>query len=281
MVGSRCPSGETEHETLKDWRHHLHEVIFEADTPAGKAFDVALLVAIVASVIAAVLESVAEIRAAVGAELLIVEWTFTVLFTVEYLLRLVCVRRPWRYARSFFGVVDLMAILPTYLSFFFAGAQTLIVIRALRLLRVFRVLKLSHFVGEARLLRVALRASSRKIIVFLGTVLALVVIIGALMYVIEGQDNGFVNIPLSIYWAIVTLTTVGYGDIAPQTVAGRILASAVMIMGYAIIAVPTGIVTVELAQASRRPVSTQACPSCGVGGHDADARFCKHCGAGL
>jgi len=266
---------------LSDWRHRFHEVIFEADTPAGKAFDVALLVAIVASVAAAVLESVAEIRAVFGTALLIVEWTFTVLFTVEYLLRLACVRRPWRYARSFFGIVDLMAVLPTYLSFFFVGAHSLIVIRALRLLRVFRVLKLAHFVGEARMLRVALRASSRKIIVFLGTVLTLVIIIGALMYLIEGQETGFVNIPVSIYWAIVTLTTVGYGDIAPQTVAGRLLASAVMIMGYAIIAVPTGIVTVEIAQASRRAISTQACPSCGAEGHDADADFCKYCGARL
>ncbi len=259
------------------WRVRLHEVIFEADTPAGKAFDVALLIAILLSVFAVLLESVAGIRLHYGRELRLLEWVFTILFTLEYLLRLLCVGRPAAYARSFFGVVDLLAILPSYLSLVVAGTQSLIVIRAIRLLRVFRVLKLAHFVGESQMLGSALRASSRKIIVFLGTVLTLVVIIGSVMYLIEGEENGFTSIPQSMYWAIVTMTTVGYGDIAPGTLVGKLLASFVMVIGYGIIAVPTGIVTVEM---SRRPqpVSTRCCRQCGVEGHDADAKFCKACG---
>jgi voltage-gated potassium channel len=207
------------------------------------------------------------------------EWVFTLLFTIEYLVRLLCVGRPLRYALSFYGLVDLLAIIPTYLSLIIAGTQSLIVIRAIRLLRVFRVLKLAHFVGEARLLQAALRASLRKIIVFLGAVLTLVLIIGAMMYLVEGEEHGFSNIPESIYWAIVTMTTVGYGDIAPETLLGKILASLVMIMGYGIIAVPTGIVTVELVGARKTRVSTQACPECATEGHDWDAKYCKHCGA--
>ena len=263
------------------WRSRLHEIIFEADSREGKVFDLALLACIVASVVAVTLESVAGIRAEHGPALRTLEWIFTALFTVEYVLRLICVGRPFRYATSFFGVVDLLAILPSYLSLFFAGTQSLVVIRALRLLRVFRVLKLAHFVGAERMLGAALRASFRKIVVFLGTVATLVLIIGALMYLVEGSDSGFTSIPVSVYWSIVTLTTVGYGDIAPQTVLGRFLASLVMIIGYGIIAVPTGIVTVELANVRNRPVSTQACPQCSREGHDTDARFCKYCGAGL
>ncbi len=191
--------------------------------------------------------------------------------------------RPWRYAFSFYGLVDLLAILPTYLNLVLVdgGAQSLIVIRALRLLRVFRVLKLAHFVGEAQVMRGALKASARRIIVFLGTVLVLVLIVGSLMYLIEGEENGFTSIPQSIYWAIVTMTTVGYGDIAPQTLAGRVLASMVMILGFGIIAVPAGLVTVELAMGAKRKISTQACPDCSAEGHDPDARFCKYCGAHL
>jgi voltage-gated potassium channel len=266
---------------MSDWRGRLHEIIFEAETPEGKAFDVALLVCIVASVVTVLLDSVASIRAQHGVVLRALEWAFTILFTVEYVLRLATVGKPLRYARSFFGVVDLLAVVPTYLSVFFAGAQSLIVIRALRLLRIFRVLKLAHFVGEARMLQAAIHASLRKITVFLGTVLTLVLIVGALMYLIEGEASGFDSIPQGIYWAIVTMTTVGYGDIAPQTLLGKLLASVVMILGYGIIAVPTGIVTVELAQARRAPVSTEACPECGAGGHDADADFCKFCGGKL
>ena len=264
------------------WRSKLHEVIFEADTPAGKAFDVALLVAILASVLVVVLESVPSVRANEGRKLWAAEWFFTILFTVEYLLRLIAVRQPARYARSFFGIVDLLAVLPTYLSVLLPGAQAFLVVRALRLLRVFRILKLGEFLGEARMLVLALKASLRKILVFLAAVLVLVLIIGSVMYLVETPESGFTSIPQSIYWAIVTLTTVGYGDIAPQTVLGRILASLVMILGYGLIAVPTGIVTVELSQAGRtKVVSTQACPNCGLQGHDPDARHCKYCGAPL
>ena len=267
---------------LAPWRRRIHEIIFEADTPMGKAFDVALLVAIIVSVAAVCLESVEAIRTRFGRELRIIEWFFTVSFTIEYLLRLISVGRPVRYARSFFGIVDLLAILPTYLSLLVGGAQTLLVIRALRLLRIFRVFKLAHFLGEANELQAALRASIRKIIIFLGTVLTLVVILGTFMYLIEGPESDFHNIPESIYWAIVTMTTVGYGDITPQTIGGKILSSFIMIMGYAIIAVPTGIVTVELGQAAARGrVSTQACPQCSREGHDPGAEYCKYCGAEL
>jgi voltage-gated potassium channel len=266
---------------MKGWRARAHEIIFEADTPEGKAFDVALLACIVASVVTVSLESVASIRAGHGPLLRALEWMFTLLFTVEYVLRLLTVGRPLRYATSFFGIVDLLAIVPTYLSVFVPGAQSLIVIRALRLLRIFRVLKLAHFVGEARMLRAALHASARKIIVFLGAVLTIDLIMGTLMYLVEGESSGFTSIPQGMYWAIVTLTTVGYGDIAPQTVLGKLLASTVMILGYGIIAVPTGIVTVELAHAGRSALTTQACPQCAAEGHDADAAFCKHCGARL
>ena len=263
------------------WRARLHEIIFEADTTAGKAFDISLLVCIVLSVLAVLLESVAAIREQYGELLRSAEWVFTILFTVEYVMRLICVGRPRRYALSFFGVIDLLAIVPTYLSLVIAGTQSLAVIRALRLLRVFRVLKLAHFVGEARMLRAAVRASARKIVVFLGTVLTLILIVGALMYLIEGEASGFTSIPQSIYWAVVTMTTVGYGDIAPHTLLGKLLASAVMIVGYGIIAVPTGIVTVEIASAARRSISTQSCPQCSAEGHDSDAVFCKYCASKL
>jgi voltage-gated potassium channel len=281
MEREKKPHVNVEEASETRWRHHLHEVIFEADTPAGKAFDVALLLAILLSVAAVILESVSGFRDAYGPWLRGVEWLFTLLFTVEYGLRLLAVGRPARYALSFFGLVDLLAILPTYLSLFFAGAQSLIVIRALRLLRVFRVLKLVHFVGAERMLGAALRASLRKIVVFLGVVLTLVLILGSSMYLIEGAESGFTSIPQSMYWAIVTLTTVGYGDIAPQTLGGRLLASLVMLLGYGIIAVPTGIVTVELSRVSRAQLTTQACPQCAAEGHDADARFCKYCGSPL
>jgi voltage-gated potassium channel len=262
------------------WRARLHEVIFEADTPAGRAFDVGLLIAILASVVAVVLESVAEIRGRYGHTLNAVEWTLTVAFTVEYILRLLSVDRPARYARSFFGVVDLLAIMPTYLALAVPAAQSLMVIRAIRLLRVFRILKLTHFLAEAQLLFSALRASRRKITVFLGVIVTVVIIVGALMYLIEGDENGFTSIPTSMYWAVVTMTTVGYGDIAPRTPLGQILAALLMILGYGIIAVPTGIVTVELANAARA-VSRQACPGCGAEGHEVDARHCKYCGTRL
>jgi len=259
----------------------MHEVIFEADTVAGKRFDVLLLVVIGLSVLAVCLESVAELRSRYGVELRVAEWIFTIVFTLEYIARLMAVRRPARYATSFFGLVDLLAILPTYLSLFVPGAQSLLVIRALRLLRVFRILKLTHYLGEAQLLRAAVRGSLRKIIVFLGTVLTVVLIAGAVMYVVEGEVNGFTSIPVAVYWAVVTMTTVGFGDIVPQTVLGRILASMLMIMGYGLIAVPTGIVAVEIGEATRTSTNTQVCPSCAAEGHANDAIYCKYCGAKL
>lgn len=263
------------------WRARWHEIIFEADTPAGKTFDVWLLGLILLSVLAVCLESVRGLRESYGVALHAIEWGFTAIFTVEYVIRLMCVRRPLRYALSFYGLVDLMAILPTYFVFIFPGSQSLLVIRALRLMRVFRILKLTHFIGEARLLTAAMRASLRKIVVFVFVVMTIMLIAGALMYLIEGEENGFTNIPVSIYWAVVTMSTVGFGDIVPHTVLGRCVASLLMILGYAIIAVPTGIVTVELAVASRAANNTQACPSCGGEGHDNDARHCKYCGGQL
>lgn len=263
------------------WRRRLHEIIFEADTPAGKAFDVVLIWSILLSVGTVILESVAGIRETFGRLLYGIEWGFTLLFTVEYVLRLVCVGRPFRYATSFFGIVDLLAVVPTYLSLLLPGSQSLLAIRIIRLLRIFRVFKLTAYLTEARVISSALRASRRKISVFLLGVVTIVIIIGSFMYLIEGEKNGFSNIPTSIYWAIVTLTTVGYGDLSPQTPLGKMLASIVMVMGYGIIAVPTGIVTVEISQATRRAVSTQACPACGVDGHDPDAVHCKYCGARL
>ena len=270
-----------ENATQESWRLKVHEVIFEADTPAGKWFDVLLIMAILTSVVLVMLDSVSSIREVYGQILLAGEWFFTILFTVEYLLRLLSVGRPAAYATSFFGVVDLLAILPTYLSYFIPGAQYLLVIRILRVLRIFRILKLVQYLGEARMLVQALRASLRKIIVFLMTVLTLVTIFGALIYLVEDPEYGFTSIPKSIYWAIVTLTTVGYGDISPQTILGQLISSAIMIIGYGIIAVPTGIVTVELAQAFKRQISTQACTECSAEGHDRDAVFCKYCGARL
>lgn len=261
------------------WRARMHEVIFEADTPFGKAFDVLLIASILGSVLAVMLDSVASVNAHYGGILSGLEWFFTLLFSVEYVLRLISVGKPLRYATSFFGVVDLLSILPTYLSLFFPGTHYFLVIRLLRVLRVFRVLKLTQYMSEAQLLLQALRASRRKILVFLFTVMTLVVILGSLMYVVEGSRNGFDNIPQSIYWAIVTLTTVGYGDITPVTMLGRVLAAIVMICGYGLIAVPTGIVTVELSNAYRAKISTQVCPQCAGEGHDPDAEFCKFCGA--
>jgi voltage-gated potassium channel len=262
-------------------KSRLHEIIFEADTPAGKLFDVLLILSIVISVVLVMLDSVSSIRQSYGNLLYIGEWVFTILFTIEYILRLYSIGRPISYATSFFGVVDLLAILPTYLSLIFPGTQYFLVIRVLRVLRVFRVLKLVQYVSEARILIQAMRASRRKITVFLFVVLTLVVIFGSLMYIIEDPQSGFTSIPQSIYWAIVTLTTVGYGDISPQTGLGQTLAALIMIIGYGIIAVPTGIVTAELAQSYKKSISTQSCTQCSAEGHDPDAEYCKYCGAVL
>jgi len=267
--------------TVKGLRQKIYEIIFEADTPAGKAFDIALIITILLSVAAVMLDSMAQVRVKYGLALYIAEWAFTALFTLEYILRLACVRSPIKYATSFFGMVDLMAVLPTYLSLLLPGSQYLLVIRIIRVLRVFRILKFAQHTREARLLMQALYASRRKITVFLLAVISLVVILGSLMYVIEGDQHGFTSIPISVYWAIVTLTTVGYGDISPQTPLGQVLAAIIMIMGYSIIAIPTGIVGVELAEAYRKKAQDRACPDCGSQGHDVDANHCKYCGGGL
>jgi voltage-gated potassium channel len=259
----------TRNKNGREWRDVLFEVIFEADTPAGKWFDIVLIICILLSVATVMLDSVGEIAAEHGPLLQGIEWFFTILFTVEYVLRLLCVGRPGRYAVSFFGVVDLLAILPTYVSPLLPLSRYLSVVRVLRVLRIFRVLKLGHHTKEASVLNV---------------VLTLVVIIGSLMYVIEaqeGEEGGFTSIPVSVYWAIVTLTTVGYGDISPTTAVGQLLAAIVMILGYSIIAVPTGIVTAELMRAPATRPSGQACPSCSAEGHDKDAQYCKFCGAKL
>lgn len=268
---------------FKKWQKRLHEIIYEADTPAGKYFDIGLIISIVASVIVIMIDSVESIRLSHPLILNTLEWLFTILFTIEYLLRLVCVKKPWLYARSFFGIVDLLSILPTYISLLIPGSYYLLSVRILRLLRIFRVLKLAQYLSEAQTLKQALKASSRKISVFLLAVFSLVVILGSIMYLVEGPEHGFNNIPQSIYWAIVTLTTVGYGDIAPMTVLGKMIASIIMIIGYGIIAVPTGIVTVELSHAQRRNerISTQVCPNCSAEGHDIDAKYCKYCGSKL
>jgi voltage-gated potassium channel len=263
------------------WREKLYTIIFESDTPAGKWFDVILIISIICSVIAVMLDSMAEINKAYGSHLYIVEWFFTILFTLEYMLRLLIIGKPAHYARSFFGIIDLLAVLPTYASLLIPGSQYLIAIRILRILRVFRVLKLVEYSNEAQMLIKALAASKKKIIVFVFAVLTLVVIFGSLMYLIEGEENGFTSIPKSVYWAIVTLTTVGYGDISPKTNPGQILAALIMIMGYGIIAVPTGIVTVELAHVRRTSKQNLVCSQCSSEDHSPDARYCKDCGAKL
>jgi voltage-gated potassium channel len=282
MIPSKRLDDLREKPTQSTWRSRLHEIIFEADTPLGKAFDIGLILCIIMSVVAVMLDSVGAIRIKHGELLYAVEWGFTILFTIEYLLRLMCIGRPWKYATSFFGIVDLLAIIPTYLSLILPGSHYLLVIRILRVLRIFRVLKIVQYLSEANLLLTALKASRRKITVFLFAVLTLVIVFGSLMYVIEDESNGFTSIPRSMYWAIVTLTTVGYGDISPKTGLGQAIAAVVMILGYSIIAVPTGIVTVELSQAfAGKKVSTQACPQCSCEGHAVDAVHCKACGAKL
>jgi len=265
----------------RELREKLRIIIFEADTPAGKIFDVGLILAIGLSVTVVMLDSVEEIHTQYGPLLYGLEWMFTVLFTLEYLTRLICIGRPFKYATSFFGVVDLLAILPTYLDLLIPGSQSMAVIRVLRVLRVFRILKVVKYVSETQILIRALRSSRRKIVVFLFGILSLVIILGSLMYIIEGADTGFTSIPRSVYWAIVTLTTVGYGDIRPETGLGQALASIVMIMGYSMIAVPTGIFSVEMSRAARQSFTTRTCPSCSAEGHDEDADFCKHCGESM
>lgn len=277
------PTISEEKPTKQKIRIKLHEIIFEADTPAGKLFDILLLVFILYSIAVVMLETVREIDIKYHNVFFYSEWGLTILFSVEYFLRILSVKKPLKYMTSFYGVVDLLAILPTYLSLIVAGSQYFLTIRALRLLRVFRIFKLGRFLIESKVLLEALRASKPKIIIFLGTVFTIVIIIGSGMYLIEGsQDSGFTSIPRSMYWAIVTLTTVGYGDIIPVTTLGQFLSAILMITGYAIIAVPTGIISVEIAQAHnkmKKGISTQACQTCGKEGHEPDAVYCKFCGA--
>jgi voltage-gated potassium channel len=263
----------------KSLKENIHEIIFEAETPAGKTFDIALLVAIILSIILVMLESVRELENSYWMLFDIAEWIITIIFTIEYLLRIYSSPHPRRYIFSFFGIIDLIAIVPTYLTLFAVGTNYLIIVRALRLLRVFRILKLNRYLGASKVISDALVASRAKILVFLFAVLNTVTIMGTLMYIVEGAEGGFTSIPRSIYWAIVTITTVGYGDIAPSTVIGQIIASIIMIMGYAIIAVPTGIVTSELHRA--RKTNDLYCPECKTSRHEADASYCKICGTHL
>ena len=267
---------------IEQQRFRLHEIIYESNTKAGKAFDVALLIAIFASIVIVMLDSVLSIHKQHGDLLYKLEWVFTALFTVEYFLRLFSIRKPWSYVFSFLGLIDLISLIPSYLSIFVPGAQALLVFRALRLLRVFRIFKLGTFLTEINFLTTALKGSVRKISIFLLTVLTLTVILGSIMYLVEQRENGFSNIPESIYWAIVTITTVGYGDISPVTPMGKFVASVVMLIGYAIIAVPTGIITHDIAMAAKQKKELpESCPSCGKEGHEQDALFCKFCGSSL
>ncbi len=262
-------------------RLKLYEIIFEANTFAGKLFDIALIIAVSFSVIIVSLDSVKSLSEKYSDFFFYSEWILTILFTLEYALRIYSIGKPSRYVFSFYGIVDLLSILPTYLSLVFPGTHYLLVIRVFRVLRIFRVLKFVQYISEAQTMSAALRASRKKITVFLFYVLAIVIIVGSAMYLIEGEENGFTSIPRSIYWAIVTLTTVGYGDISPQTELGQFLASLVMLLGYGIIAVPTGIVTVEYSKISGKGTNPEVCPNCGAEGHDADAKYCKYCGTKL
>nr|WP_297788129.1 ion transporter [uncultured Allomuricauda sp.] len=273
---------------LPKWKNKLHEVIYEADTPSGKFFDIVLFILIVISVILVMLESIDDFDQHYHSTLLTLEWIVTIFFTLEYIARLISIKKPLRYVFSFYGIIDFLSTIPLYLSYILAGSQVLLAVRAFRLLRIFRILKLVKFIGEASQLQSALRASRAKIAVFIYVVLILSVILGTLMYIVEGDEAGFTSIPRSIYWTIVTLTTVGYGDIAPITNLGQFIATVIMILGYGIIAVPTGIVTAEFARNKNNKdedddgfmvhVNTQACPSCGIEGHRDDATHCFNCG---
>ncbi len=265
----------------KGFRNKLHEVIYEADTPEGKLFDVILLILILISVITVMLESVASIKVVYGKELDIIEWIITGFFTIEYIARIISVKKPANYIFSFYGIIDLLAMLPKYIDVLFPGLAFLISIRSLRLLRVFRILKLGHFVGASNQLYTALKKSRIKITVFLFGVMIICVIMGTLMYIIEGPESGFKNIPISIYWTIVTLTTVGFGDITPVTPLGQLISALIMIMGYGIIAVPTGLVTAQFMQDNKIPENTQVCGICNADHHKDKAKYCYNCGTKL
>jgi voltage-gated potassium channel len=276
------PEQDTFGKPAQGWRLRLYTIIFEADTRAGRLFDLALIWVILASLVVVVLDSIASVHARHAGLLAILEWGFTLLFSAEYVARLSCVRRPAHYARSFYGVVDLLAILPTYLAVLVPQLQALIDVRVLRLLRVFRVLKLTAYLDEYGALGRALIASRRKIFVFLSFVLLVVMVMGTLMYVVEGPENGFTSIPLSVYWAITTMTTVGFGDITPKTDLGRVIASMMMLVGWGTLAVPTGIVSAEFtAQRLGRAPTTRTCHECLTEGHLPGSKFCRDCGAAL
>lgn len=263
------------------WKRELHEIIYEADTPNGKLFDLILLTTILASIVLVMLESIDSINDSYGTFLNISEWIITGLFTLEYILRIIAIKKPLKYIFSFYGIIDLLSTIPKYLSLIFIGSHHFAALRALRLLRVFRILKLTRYIGASNKLLIALKASRAKIGVFLFFIIILCVILGAIMYMIEGADNGFTSIPKSIYWAVVTMTTVGYGDIAPQTPFGQFIASIIMILGYAIIAIPTGIVSSEISKTDSIDTNTQSCPNCGIDGHKDGAEFCFSCGTKL
>jgi len=268
--------------TNSNWRDVTYNIIFKADTTAGKSFDIALIAIIALSVFTVIISTVETVEQNYGDILHIAEWVFTIIFTIEYILRLICCKRPAVYARSFFGIVDLFAIIPTYIGIFVPSSYVLVVIRVLRVLRIFRVLKLVKYVGESNMLIDALRASQRKITVFLFSIVTLVIIFGSIMYIVEKQENGFTNIPQSIYWAVVTLTTVGYGDITPQTNIGKTISMLIMVMGYGVLAVPTGIVTAEMTKSmGHRKSAAHFCSECKYKWHDDDATYCKHCGSTL
>lgn len=265
------------------WRRRLYAVIFEVDTPAARRFDMLLVAVILASVVVVMMDSVTSLRLAYSREFSILEWIFTGLFTVEYIARLVCVERPWKYARSGYGIIDLLALLPSFLAVLLTPLQAFIDVRVLRLLRIFRILKLSTYFGEYRLLVDALNASRRKILVFLSIVLLVALVLGTVMYVVEGPEHGYTSIPVSMYWAVATMTTVGYGDIVPTTDLGRFVASVIMLLGWGTLAVPTGIVSAEFTaqRFEERDARTRVCPACQALEHHPEAHFCHQCGAAL
>ncbi|WP_397408781.1 ion transporter [Polaromonas sp.] len=286
MENNSPPTSDPVHDKpLAGWRLRLYTIIFEADTRAGRLFDQALIAVILLSIAVVMADSVQAVHQVYGRFLNGLEWIFTLLFTAEYIARLLCVRRPLQYATSFFGIIDLVAVLPTYLALFFPELHALIDVRVLRLLRVFRIFKLAAYVAEYQFLGRALAASGRKILVFLSAVVMVVLVMGTVMYVVEGPGNGFTSIPTSVYWAISTVTTVGFGDITPKTDLGRLIASFMMLMGWGILAVPTGIVTAEMAAQRRQQLfqtpTTRTCHECLTEGHAADANFCFNCGARL
>ncbi|GAB1264645.1 ion transporter [Aurantivibrio infirmus] len=264
--------------TETDLKQRIYIVIFGTDTPAGKRFDLMLICAIVLSVAAFMLDSIESVSASYGVYLTVLEWIFTLAFTIEYGVRIYCSPKPIAYMRSGYGVIDLLSVLPTYLSFFFPGTSYVLIIRLLRVLRIFRILKLVRLTGEANILIRSILASRRKILVFFSSILVAATIIGSFMYLIEGAENGFTSIPKSVYWTIVTITTVGYGDITPHTVLGQTLAALTMLIGYSVIAVPTGILTAELATEMQRTRTIKNCQNCNRSGHEMDANYCRFCG---